>query len=65
MKWYCSLDGSRFESAQRDCMIQTYILGQLLQLQDDINHEKGEQRDTELEAILKLYQAKGGRLNDY
>ena len=28
-------------------------------------HEKGEQRDTELEAILKLYQAKGGRLNDY
>ena len=62
MKWYCSLDGSRFENSQRDCMIQVYILGQLLQLQDDIDHKKGEQFDKELEPLLHLYQSKGGRL---
>ena len=62
MKWYCSLDGSRFDSAAHDCMIQVYLLGQLLQLQDDIDPAKGEKLDKDLEAMLKLYQAKGGRL---
>jgi hypothetical protein len=65
MKWYCSLDGTRFDSSNRDCMIQVYILGQLLQLQDEIDHKKGEKLDNELAPMLQLYQAKGGSLNDY
>ena len=46
-------------------MIQVYILGQLLQLQDEIDHKKGEKLDNELAPMLQLYQAKGGSLNDY
>jgi hypothetical protein len=65
LKWYCSLEGSRFESSKHDCMIQVYILGQLLTLQDEIDHKKGEKLDNELAPMLQLYQAKGGSLNDY
>ena len=65
LKWYCSLEGSRFENSKHDCMIQVYILGQLLQLQDEIDHKKGEKLDNELAPMLQLYQAKGGSLNDY
>ena len=62
LQWYCSLDDSRFSSSQHDCMIQVYILGQLLQLQDDIDAKRAEQRDKQLDALIKLYHAKGGTL---
>ena len=61
MTWYCSLDGYRFEGSQRDCMIQLYVMNQLVDLQTAIDEKKGEQKNQQLDAIVQLYHAKGGR----
>jgi len=61
MTWYCSLDGYRFEGSQRDCMIQLYVMNQLVDLQTAIDVKKGEQKNQQLDTIVQLYHAKGGR----
>jgi hypothetical protein len=61
MTWYCSLDGYRFEGSQRNCMIQLYVMNQLVDLQTAIDEKKGEQKNQQLDTIVQLYHAKGGR----
>ena len=61
MMWYCSLDGYRFDGSQRDCMIQLYVMNQLLDLQTAIDEKKGAQKDQQLEGLIQLYHSKGGR----
>ena len=60
LQWYCSLDGYRFDSSQRDCMIQFIVMNQLIDLQTAIDEKKGEQKSQQLDGIAKLYHAKGG-----
>ena len=60
MKWYCSLDGQRFESSQQDCMLHIYILNQVLDLQSAVDEKKAEEKDKQFQAINKIYTAKGG-----
>ncbi|MBR5748928.1 MAG: DUF2723 domain-containing protein [Prevotella sp.] len=61
LQWYCSLNGFRFESSQRDCLIQLYVMNQLVDLQSSLDEKKGDQRAQQLDAIAKLYHAKGGK----
>ena len=59
--WYCSLDGSRFDISQRDCMINIIIMQQILDVQDSIDEKLSQQKDAQLEAMMRLYQSKGGK----
>ena len=61
LMWYCSLDDYRFDSAQRDCMIQIYVMNQLVDIQNAIDEKKGVQKDQQLEGLIQLYHSKGGR----
>jgi hypothetical protein len=62
MQWYCSLDGMRFTSSQRECQMHLYILQALVQLADDISKETGEKYEKQLEKLFMTYQGKGGNL---
>ena len=61
LQWYCSLDGYRFDGSQRDCMINIYVMNQLVDLQASIDEKKGAQKDQQLEGLIQLYHSKGGR----
>ena len=62
--WYCSLDGSRFDISQRDCMINIIIMQQILDVQDMIDENQSKQKETQLEALMRLYQSKGGSFGE-
>ena len=64
MQWYCSLDGMRFESSQRDCMIHLYILNQLLEVQDTIDEKKAAVKEKQMQALMTIYHDKGGRFEE-
>ena len=64
LQWYCSLDGSRFASSQRDCMIQLYIMNQLLNLQDEVDAKKSQQMEKQLQGLSELYYSKGGSFTE-
>ena len=60
MLWYCSLDGQRFESSQQDCLLHSYILNQVLNLQSAVDEKKAQEKEKQFQAISKIYEAKGG-----
>ena len=60
LQWYCSLESSRFASSQRDCMIQLYIMNQLLNLQDKVDMKKSQQKEKQLQTLSEIYYSKGG-----
>ena len=62
LRWYCSLDGSRFESSQNDCTIQLYIMQQLIALADTFDEKWGDKRMKELNNLAELFESKGGNL---
>ena len=64
LQWYCSLDGTRFSSSQRECMIQLYIMNQLLNLEDQVDAKKSEQMEKQLQALSELYYSKGGSFGE-
>ena len=64
MQWYCSLDGMRFESSQRDCMIHLYILNQLLEVQDTIDEKKADVKEKQMQTLMTIYHDKGGRFEE-
>ena len=60
LMWYCSLDASRFNASQRDCMINIIVLNQLVDLQTSIDEKKGEQKSHQFDGLVNLYHSKGG-----
>jgi len=60
MQWYCSLDGMRFSSSERDCMLHIYLMQQMLEVQDMISEEEADKKEQQLGAYMHLYQSKGG-----
>ena len=61
LQWYCSLDGYRFDGSQRDIQINIIVMNQLVDLQADIDEKKGAEKEQQLDALVKLYYAKGGK----
>ena len=59
MRWYCSLQGMRFQGSQRECQLHLYILQMLSQLVLDIDEKKGDAYDKQLESIFRNFQSKG------
>ncbi len=62
MKWYCSLTGFRFDSAQQDCLMHFYILQQINALTQTIEPKLAEKQLKELSILGTIYQEKGGDL---
>ena len=62
MRWYCNLDGFRFEAAQNDCAIQLYIMQQLIGLGDTIDKKWTDKRVEELHKLAGFFESKGGNL---
>ena len=64
LQWYCSLDAARFASSQRDCMINIYLMNQILNLQDTVDQKKSAQKEKQLQALSELYYSKGGNFEE-
>ncbi|MBQ7513454.1 MAG: hypothetical protein IJS95_03585, partial [Prevotella sp.] len=62
MKWYCSLQGIRFESAKQDCLMHFYILQQVNALTEMVDQKLADQQMNELSLLGSFYEQKGGDL---
>ena len=61
-KWYCSLDGFRFDGAKNDVLINFYIMQQVVAITDSFNQEKGDKLMKELSLLSSIFEQKGGQL---
>ncbi len=59
--YYLSLEGLRFDAAQRDCMIQFSIMSQLADITSLIDKHKAAQQKTQVDNYYRLYLGKGGQ----
>ena len=62
MKWYCSLQGMRFDSAKNDCLMHFYILQQVVALTETVDQKLAEKQMNELALLGSFYEKKGGSL---
>ena len=60
LQFYCSLDGARFTNAQHDVMLHTYIMQQILDLEDTVDEKVADKMEQQLDGVMKVFQAKGG-----
>ena len=60
LKWYCSLDGSRFSMSQQDSIIHLYIMQRILEIQELVDEKKAEKMDQQIQSFMSLYESKGG-----
>ena len=61
-KWYCSLDGFRFEGSKNDILMHLYIMQQLVSMTDTYDEKKGDEMMKQLTLLSNLYEQKGGSL---
>ena len=62
MDWYLTLDNMRLAGAHRECMENIYVMQNVAMLGRQVDAAWGEKKLDELEAVIRAYQAKGGRL---
>ncbi len=62
MKWFCSLEDFRFNSAKNDCLMHFYILEQLAGLTEAIDEKLYDQRMKELTILGNFYEQRGGKI---
>ncbi len=60
LKWYSSLEGMRFSSSQRECLMHFYILQSVLRYSAEGDMKWSEERGKEFDAIAGIYAGKGG-----
>ena len=60
MKWYCALDGSRFALSQQDCLVQLYLMQQILEVQNLVDEKLGEKMDQQIQGYMSMYESKDG-----
>ena len=60
LQWYCSFDGNSFDISQRDFMLHSYLMQQILDVQDVISEEQADKKQKQLEGFMRIYQSKGG-----
>lgn len=63
LSWYCSLDGGRFNSSQRECMYHLYLLQQEEQLAELVDAKQAQQLAAQFAQLAGLFQSKGGSMN--
>ena len=63
LQYYCSLDSFRFTGAQRDCMINLYIMQQCADLAAQVDEKLENKYYQQMDKLMRLYQSKGGSIN--
>ena len=61
-KWYCSLDGFRFDGSKNDVLLHLYIMNQLVGLTETIDEKLADQQLRQLNVLSDIYERKGGSL---
>ena len=61
-KWYCSLDGFRFEGSKNDVLLHLYIMNQLVGLTETIDEKLADQQLRQLNVLSDIYEQRGGSL---
>lgn len=64
LRWYCSLDGSRFDSSMHDCYTHFYILNHILQLGGNVSSDWYNKHMQRFENYQKAYMMKGGSFGE-
>ncbi len=59
--YYLSLQGSRFDAAQRDCMIQFSVMSQLSDITEMVDKKLAEKQKAQVESLYRTYLSKGGQ----
>jgi len=61
-KWYCSLDGFRFEGSRNDVLLHLYIMNQLVGLTETIDENLADKQLQQLNVLSSIYERKGGKV---
>ena len=59
--YYLSLNGSRFQGAQRDCMVQLSIMSHISDITEMVDNQLSKKQKEQVDKFYQLYLAKGGR----
>jgi hypothetical protein len=62
IKYYLSLNQSRFISSQRDCMYNLYVLQRYCEIAGGYNKPLADKMNAELNQLISAYQSRGGSL---
>ena len=62
MRWYCNLEGFRFDSAQNECAVQLYIMQQLIAIAEPLDQQWADKHMKALNQMAAYYESKGGNL---
>ena len=62
IRYYLSLNQSRFMSSQRDCMYNLYIMQRFCEIAAGYNKPLADKMNAELNQLLTAYQSRGGSL---
>ena len=60
LQWYCSLQQAQFNASQHDCLLHLYLLDQMLKVQDVVDDKLYDKKEQQMNALIKLFQSKGG-----
>jgi len=60
INWYCGLDGMRFASSQRDCLLHFYVLQQVAMNAASVDNQWSEKKMQALDGLINAYTSKGG-----
>ena len=64
IRYYLSLPQSRFNSSQRDCMYNLYVMQRLCEITARYNENLAEKLNGELSQLMAAYQGRGGSLGE-
>ena len=58
--WYLTLNQSRFNFSQRDCMYQIYMMQEILDVVDNYDHAYGDKLAETISRYMDIYRQRGG-----
>ena len=61
-RWYCSLNGFRFDGSKNDVLLHFYIMQQLVALTDKVDSQQAEKFMQQMTVLSGIYEQKGGQL---
>ena len=64
LRWYLSLNQSKFISSQRNCMFNLYAMQQMTDIVARFDKSKANKMSAELNQLISLYQSRGGSLGE-
>ncbi len=62
MRWYSSLEGSRFSQAQQDCMLHIYVMNSCIDIAQMVDKDFADSLMKQMDMDLNVYQSRGGQI---